>query len=148
MAFEMSCRKRSGLAIAVTFKLQLPGVAAAAALSPRSTLTSRKRPRLAGNCKRGAASRRVSLPSYGRQFFLNIDNLTVNRRISNNQLIMNCKWGRDIDPALAFGMCGQSRGGGLRLPMSMIHQAALFCAWWPLTVSLSLALVICCCSAA
>lgn len=86
----------------------------------------------------------------GHLHYVDIDNQTVNRVASNNQLIMNCKWGLGIDPPLAFGMCGEKRGGGggVRLPMSMIHQAAPFCARWPLTVSLSLALVICCCSPA
>lgn len=42
-----------------------------------------------------------------------IDNQTVNRAASNNQLIMNCKWGRGIDPPLAFGMCGEKGAGGL-----------------------------------
>lgn len=51
-----------------------------------------------------------------------------------------------IDPPLAFGMCGETGGGGFRMPMSMIHQAVPFCVRCPLTRSLSLALVICCCS--
>ena len=42
-----------------------------------------------------------------------IDNQTVNRVASNNQLIMNCKWGPSIDPPLAFGMCGEGVTGGL-----------------------------------
>ena len=77
-----------------------------------------------------------------------IDKQTVNRLASNNQLIMNCKWGPGIDPPLAFRMCEEKGDGEVRLPMSMIHQAAAFCVRWPLTVSLSLALVICCCSPA
>lgn len=55
----------------------------------------------------------------GRLHSVDIDNQTVNRVVSNNQLIMNCKWGPGIDPPLAFGMCGEKavsevggRGGG------------------------------------
>lgn len=42
-----------------------------------------------------------------------IDNQTVNRVASNNQLIMNCKWGQGIDQPLAFGMCGEKGAGRL-----------------------------------
>lgn len=42
-----------------------------------------------------------------------IDNQTVNRVTSNNQLIMNCKWGPGIDPPLAFGMCREKGAGRL-----------------------------------
>lgn len=54
-------------------------------------------------------------------------NHTVNRAPSDNQAIMNCKWSSAIDRSLT------ARG----LPMSMLHQAAPFCARQPLTVSLS-----------
>lgn len=65
------------------------------------------------------------------------NNHPLNRVASDNWEIMNCKW----EPVLIrHWQVGPGEGG--RLPMSMIYQAAPFCAQWPLTVSLSLGLVI------
>ncbi len=59
---------------------------------------------------------------------VDIDNQTVNRAASNNQLIMNCKWGQGIDPPLAFGMCGETgRRGGRVANVDDSSSSSLLC---------------------
>lgn len=111
----MSCRKWSGPALAVTFQLQPPrGAAPARSLcSSWLTLTSAGSwCRLDNHHKYSAAGRCPTLPPCGPLLSLGIDNPTVNRLVSNNQLIMNCKWGWGIDLPLTFEMCGGTGAAG------------------------------------